>query len=168
MELLGASQNPKTPVNTIYLDASIRRIAGFDADEEARDRKNYPARYHQVGAYLLRSQSSRRRTRQSRKIAIFYSCTKNSSKTNGQPGGTSSGRAFEFDNMEMVSRNVIDMTMIAAKIQNNRVLKVFECVHSDTNAPGKLVKDAYLLPAMLSRTSWLCDSLKKSFWILSA
>jgi DNA-directed RNA polymerase II subunit RPB1 len=46
---------------------------------------------------------------------------------------------LELDDMEMVSRNVVDMTMISAKIQNNKVLKVFECVHSDTNAPGKLV-----------------------------
>jgi DNA-directed RNA polymerase II subunit RPB1 len=53
---------------------------------------------------------------------------------------------LEFDDMEMVARNVIDMTTIAAKIQNNRVLKVFECVHSDTNAPGKLVMRIVFAP----------------------
>jgi DNA-directed RNA polymerase II subunit RPB1 len=45
---------------------------------------------------------------------------------------------LELDYMEMADRNV-DMTIIAAKIQNNKVLKVFDCIHSDTNSPGKLI-----------------------------
>jgi DNA-directed RNA polymerase II subunit RPB1 len=46
---------------------------------------------------------------------------------------------LEFDPMEMAARNIMDMTMIGAKIQNNKVLRVFDCVHSDTNAPDKIV-----------------------------
>jgi len=39
----------------------------------------------------------------------------------------------------MAARSVIDMTLIQTKIENNKVLRVFECVHSDTNTPDKMI-----------------------------
>jgi DNA-directed RNA polymerase II subunit RPB1 len=45
---------------------------------------------------------------------------------------------LELNAFEMAARNVMDMTLIQTKIQNNKVLKVFECIHSDTNS-GKLI-----------------------------
>jgi DNA-directed RNA polymerase II subunit RPB1 len=41
--------------------------------------------------------------------------------------------------MEIAARQVIDMTLIQTKIENNKVLRVFGCVHSDTNSPDKMV-----------------------------
>jgi DNA-directed RNA polymerase II subunit RPB1 len=46
---------------------------------------------------------------------------------------------LELDKMEMAARQVIDMPLIQARIENNKVLRVFGCVHSDTNSPGKII-----------------------------
>ena len=68
------------------------------------------------------------------------------SVTNGQLCTSPWIIRLELDRQEMAARNVIAMTTIAAKIQNNKVLKVFECVHSDTNTPDKLVMRIVFLP----------------------
>jgi len=39
----------------------------------------------------------------------------------------------------MAARQIVDMTLIAAKIENNKVLRVFNCVHTDTNTPDKMM-----------------------------
>jgi DNA-directed RNA polymerase II subunit RPB1 len=138
MELLGASQNPKTPVNTIYLDASI---AGSQDSALMKKREIQKTTLRDITKsvriyYDPNPLSENTAVQEDRDILQSY---QKFSVTNGQLCTSPWVVRLEFDNMEMVSRNVIDMTMIAAKIQNNRVLKVFECVHSDTNAPGKLV-----------------------------
>jgi DNA-directed RNA polymerase II subunit RPB1 len=46
---------------------------------------------------------------------------------------------LELDTQEMMARNVMDMTMIQTKLENNKVLRIVSCVHTDTNAPGKMV-----------------------------
>jgi DNA-directed RNA polymerase II subunit RPB1 len=46
---------------------------------------------------------------------------------------------LELDPMEMAARQIIDMTLIQTKIENNKSLRVFSCVHTDTNTPGKMV-----------------------------
>jgi DNA-directed RNA polymerase II subunit RPB1 len=40
----------------------------------------------------------------------------------------------------MAARNVLDMTEIQMKIQNNRILKVFDCVHSNSNATKLVIR----------------------------
>jgi DNA-directed RNA polymerase II subunit RPB1 len=40
--------------------------------------------------------------------------------------------------MDMRARN-LEMTTIATRIQNNKTLHVFDCIHSDTNSPDKLI-----------------------------
>ena len=138
MELLGASPNPKTPVNTIYLDASI---AGSQDSALAKKREIQKTTLRDITKsvriyYDPNPLSENTAVQEDRDILQSY---QKFSVTNGQLCTSPWVVRLEFDNMEMVARNVIDMTMIAAKIQNNRVLKVFECIHSDTNAPGKLV-----------------------------
>jgi len=39
----------------------------------------------------------------------------------------------------MAARQVVDMPLIQTKIENNKVLRVFACVHTDTNSPDKMV-----------------------------
>jgi len=46
---------------------------------------------------------------------------------------------LELDKDEMVARNIIDMTLIQTKLENNKVLRIFSCAHSDTNSPDKIV-----------------------------
>jgi DNA-directed RNA polymerase II subunit RPB1 len=46
---------------------------------------------------------------------------------------------LELDEVQMMSRGILDMTKIRTKIESNKILKVYECVHSDTNTPDKLV-----------------------------
>jgi DNA-directed RNA polymerase beta' subunit len=46
---------------------------------------------------------------------------------------------LELDMMEMASRRIIDTTLIQTKIENNKVLKIFGCVHTDDGSPGKMV-----------------------------
>jgi DNA-directed RNA polymerase II subunit RPB1 len=138
MELLGASQNPKTPVNTIYLDASI---SGSQDSALMKKREIQKTTLRDITKsvriyYDPNPLSENTYVQEDRDILQSY---QKFSVTNGQLCTSPWIIRLELDDMEMVARNVIDMTMIAAKIQNNRVLKVFECIHSDTNAPGKLV-----------------------------
>jgi DNA-directed RNA polymerase II subunit RPB1 len=46
---------------------------------------------------------------------------------------------LELDSLEMAARQVTDMPLIATKIDNNKSLKIFKCIHSDTNTPGKMI-----------------------------
>ena len=145
MELLGASPNPKTPVNTIYLDASI---AGSQDSALAKKREIQKTTLRDITKsvriyYDPNPLSENTAVQEDRDILQSY---QKFSVTNGQLCTSPWVVRLEFDDMEMVSRNVIDMTTIAAKIQNNRVLKVFECIHSDTNAPGKLVMRILFAP----------------------
>ena len=145
MELLGASPNPKTPVNTIYLDASI---AGSQDSALAKKREIQKTTLRDITKsvriyYDPNPLSDNTAVQEDRDILQSY---QKFSVTNGQLCTSPWVVRLEFDDMEMVARNVIDMTTIAAKIQNNRVLKVFECIHSDTNAPGKLVMRIVFAP----------------------
>jgi len=145
MELLGASPNPKTPVNTIYLDASI---AGSQDSALAKKREIQKTTLRDITKsvriyYDPNPLSENTAVQEDRDILQSY---QKFSVTNGQLCTSPWVVRLEFDDMEMVARNVIDMTTIAAKIQNNRVLKVFECIHSDTNAPGKLVMRILFAP----------------------
>jgi DNA-directed RNA polymerase II subunit RPB1 len=138
MELLAASPNPKTPIDTIYLDASI---AGSQDAAIAKKREIQKTTLRDITKsvriyYDPNPLSENTAVQEDRDILQSY---QKFSVTNGQLCTSPWVVRLEFNDMEMVARNVIDMTMIAAKIQNNRSLKVFECIHSDTNAPGKLV-----------------------------
>jgi DNA-directed RNA polymerase II subunit RPB1 len=46
---------------------------------------------------------------------------------------------LELDRQEMFAREIKDTTNVATKIQNNKVLRVFECIPSDINTPDKVV-----------------------------
>jgi DNA-directed RNA polymerase II subunit RPB1 len=138
MELLNASQNPKTPVSTIYLDASI---AGSQDSAILKKREIQKTMLRDITKsvriyYDPNPLADNTAVQEDRDILQSY---QKFSVTNGQLCTSPWVMRLELDDAEMVARNVVDMTMIAAKIQNNKVLKVFECVHSDTNAPGKLV-----------------------------
>jgi len=45
---------------------------------------------------------------------------------------------LELDPLQMASRNLTDMSIIQARIQNNKALRIFECIHSDSSS-SKLI-----------------------------
>uniref|UniRef100_A0A6C0AJ90 DNA-directed RNA polymerase n=1 Tax=viral metagenome TaxID=1070528 RepID=A0A6C0AJ90_9ZZZZ len=138
MELLGASPNPKTPLNVVYLDASI---AGTLEAVIAKKREIQKTTLRNITKsvriyYDPNPLSTSTAVQEDRDILQSY---QKFSVTNGQLCTSPWVMRLELDTEEIAARQVIDMTIIAAKIQNNRVLKVFECIHTDTNAPDKLV-----------------------------
>jgi DNA-directed RNA polymerase II subunit RPB1 len=138
MELLSASQNPKTPINTIYLDASV---AGSQDAALSKKREIQKTTLRDITKsvriyYDPNPLAENTAVQEDREILRSF---QKFSVTNGQLCTSPWIVRLEFDTMEMAARQVVDMTMIAAKIQNNRVLKVFECIHSDTNSPDKMV-----------------------------
>lgn len=139
-ELLEVTKNPKTPMSVAYMDWSI----ASSTDESMKKRSSLQkttlrditksVRIYYDGDYLLGSTS----VKEDREILASYAKFSVSS--------TQSGCAspwiirLEFDRMLMASHStVIDMPMIATKINNNKILKVFECIPSNTNSPDKLV-----------------------------
>jgi len=139
VELLDASSNPKTPMNIVYLDPSI---AGSYDQALSKMKEIQKTTLRDITKsiriyYDPNPLSDSTYVQEDRDILLSY---QKFSVTNTQLCTSPWIIRLDLDEQEMAARNVIDMTMIAAKIQNNKVLKVIECVHSDTNAaPGKLV-----------------------------
>jgi DNA-directed RNA polymerase II subunit RPB1 len=137
-ELISASHNPKNPMNTIYLDPSIASLQ-VDAISKMKDIQKTTLRdiTKSVRIYYdpnpLSSNSVVQEDRQILQTYEKFSVTQCS--TNLSPWIM----RLELDTMEMAVRRIMDMTLIQAKIENNKVLKVFSCVHTDTNFPGKMV-----------------------------
>jgi DNA-directed RNA polymerase II subunit RPB1 len=46
---------------------------------------------------------------------------------------------LELDSKQMMSRDILDMVKIRTKIEANKILKVYDCIHSDTNTSDKLI-----------------------------
>jgi DNA-directed RNA polymerase II subunit RPB1 len=138
VELLGASHNPKNPANVVYLDSSI-----------ASSQDSALSKMRDVQKTTLRDIT--------KSVRIYYDPNPLSSNTVVQEDreilqsyekfSVSQGTAcvspwimrLELDTMQIAARQVIDMTLIQSKIENNKVLRVFSCIHSDTNSPGKIV-----------------------------
>jgi len=139
-ELLEVTKNPKTPMNIVYLDSSI----ATSTDEAIKKRASLQrttlrditksVRIYYDGDYLLGSTS----IAEDREIIEAYT---KFSVANPQMGCASPWiMRLEFDRMEMAARSsIIDMNLISTKINNNKVLKVFECIPSNINSPDKLV-----------------------------
>lgn len=138
IELLSVSHNPKNPMNVVYLNPSV---ASSDDTTFSMMREIQKTTLRDVA----------------KSVRIYYDPTPSSDDTavredvdilrSYEKFAVTQGdmtcispwiMRLELDHMEMADRNV-DMTTIAAKIQNNKVLKVFDCIHSDTNSPGKLI-----------------------------
>jgi DNA-directed RNA polymerase II subunit RPB1 len=138
MELLAATPNPKNPSNVVFVNSSVStsQDAMFSMMKE-------------IQKTTLRDIT--------RSVRIYYDPNPTSSNTavkedaeilkayelfSVSQGATCSSpwiMRLELDRTEMARRNVMDMTLIQTRIQDNKVLKVFDCIPSDTNAPDKLV-----------------------------
>ncbi len=137
IELLSMSHNPKNPLNFVYLknevatqDMSLSVLKEIQKTT-LRDITKSVRIYYDPNP--LSQNTAVQEDSEILKTYEKYSVT--------QGAGCASPWIIrlELDRMEMASRNMIDMTKIATEIQNNKVLRVFECVHSDTNTPDKLI-----------------------------
>lgn len=138
MELLAATPNPKNPSNVVFMnrDIAISQDAMFSMMKE-------------IQKTTLRDIT--------RSVRIYYDPNPTSDNTaikedaeilkayelfSVSQGSTCSSPwilRLELDRTEMARRNIMDMTTIQARIQDNKVLKVFDCITNDTNSPDKLI-----------------------------
>ena len=158
MELLAATPNPKNPSNVVFVNSQIATSQDAMISMMKRVRKT-----------TLRDIT--------RSVRIYYDPNPTSSNTAVKEdaeilkayelftvahGNSCSSpwimrleldrnemaRRFERDDGDAEHHNAMDMTMIQARIQNNKVLKVFDCIPSDTNTPDKLVLRVVFQPDM--------------------
>jgi DNA-directed RNA polymerase II subunit RPB1 len=138
MELLAATPNPKNPSNVVFARADV-----------ATSQDTMFSMMKEIQKTTLRDIT--------RSVRIYYDPNPTSESTaikedaeilkayelfSVTQGATCSSPwilRLELDRTEMARRNVMDMTSIQARIQDNKVLKVFDCIPNDTNSPDKLV-----------------------------
>lgn len=134
-ELLSVSQNPKNPSNIIYLKGDIT------------EQQNAHSAMKEIQKTTLRDIT--------KSVRIYYDPNPLSSNTLIEEDREilksyekfSVGQAcvspwimrLELDSVQMASRNLLDMVKIRTKIEANKILKIFDCIHSDTNTSDKLI-----------------------------
>jgi DNA-directed RNA polymerase II subunit RPB1 len=133
-ELLSVSRNPKNPSNTIYLKDSSQASAMSSKKDIQKTTLKDITRSVRI-YYDPNPLSSNTSVQEDREILQVY---EKFAITQSQACVSPWIMRLELDQDEMVIRNVNDMTLIQSKIENNKVLKVFDCVHSDINS-NKLV-----------------------------
>jgi len=130
-ELLDVSENPKNPSNVIYLNpelslsqANALNMMKVIQKTTLRDITKSVRIYYDPNP--LSSDTLVQEDREILKDFEKFSLTK----------GCASPwiMRLELDEQKIAERRVIDMTLIQSKIENNKVLKVFECIHSDINS----------------------------------
>jgi len=138
IELLSASHNPKNPMNTIYLDTSIA-VSQVEAISKMKEIQKTTLRDITKSVRIYYDPyplSSNTVVQEDRDILESY---ENFSVTQGNTCVSSWIMRLELDPSQMNARNIMDMTLIQTRIQNNKVLRVFDCIHSDTNSPDKII-----------------------------
>jgi len=138
VELLGASHNPKNPGNTIYLDPSIAssQVATISKMKDIQKTTLRDITKSVRIYYDPNPLSTNSAVQEDREILQTY---EKFSVMQGNACVSPWIMRLELDTMEMAARQIVDMTLIQTKIENNKVLKIFSCVHTDTNTPGKMV-----------------------------
>lgn len=135
VELLSASHSPKNPGNTIYLDPSISNSQD-SAISKMRDVQKTTLRDITKSVRIYYDPTSESVVQEDREILASY---ERFSLDNGDACISPWIMRLELDSLEMAARQVTDMPLIATKIDNNKSLKIFKCIHSDTNTPGKMI-----------------------------
>jgi DNA-directed RNA polymerase II subunit RPB1 len=138
VELLSASHNPKNPMNTIYLESSIAssQVAAISKLKDIQTTTLRDITKSVRIYYDPNPLSTNTAVQEDRDILQTY---EKFSVTQANTCLSPWIMRLELDTMEMAARQIIDMTLIQTKIENNKVLKVFGCVHTDTNSPGKMM-----------------------------
>lgn len=136
-ELLSVSQNPKNPSNVIYLMPNMSDHQGSISSMKEIQKTTLRDITKSVRIYYDPNPlSSNTIVQEDREILLSY---EKFSISHGQNCVSPWIIRLELEPNQMLSRNILDMTKIRTKIESNKVLRVFECVHPDTNTTGKLV-----------------------------
>jgi len=138
IELLSVSRNPKNPGNVVYLNPEIAKSMN-DTIAVKRDLQKTTLRDITISVRMYYDpHPGTVDTAIGDDIDILRSYEK-FSVTQGNSCMSPWILRLELDKHEMAARNVANMTQITSKIQDNKVLRVFDCIHSDTNTPDKMV-----------------------------
>ena len=148
VELLSATHNPKNPANVVYLEPSISgsQDAVISKMKEIQKTTLRDITKSVRIYYDPNPLSSDTVVQEDRDILRSY---EKFSVTQGNLCVSPWILRLELDTNEMAARSVIDMPMIQMKIENNKVLRVFECVHSDTNTPDKMIMRITFAPEVV-------------------
>jgi DNA-directed RNA polymerase II subunit RPB1 len=138
MELLAATPNPKNPSNVVFVKPSVAtsQDAMFSMMKEIQKTTLRDITRSVRIYYDPNPTSSNTAVKEDAEILKAYELF---SITQGSTCSSPWILRLELDRTEMARRNVMDMTLIQTRIQDNKVLKVFDCITSDTNTPDKLV-----------------------------
>ena len=138
IELLSVSRNPKNPGNVVYLTPEVAKSQN-SVSSVKRDIQKTTLRDITISVRIYHDpHPGTVDTAITDDIDILRSYEK-FSVTQGNTCMSKWVMRLELDKMEMAARNVANMTTIASKIQDNKALRVFDCIHSDTNIPGKII-----------------------------
>ena len=138
-ELLSATQNPKNPLNFIYLVPGVR-----DQEEAAlatmREIQNTTLRHLTKSVRIYYDPDPMSSNTVVQEDAEILKAYERFSVAQGASCASPWILRLELDPQEVAgSRGAIDMAKITTAIQNNKALRVFECYPSDINSPDKLV-----------------------------
>jgi DNA-directed RNA polymerase II subunit RPB1 len=136
-ELLSVSQNPKNPSNIIYLKQSMSDHQGAISTMKEIQKTTLRDITKSVRIYYdPNPMSSNTIVQEDREILLSY---EKFSVSQNQACVSPWIIRLELDPGQMLARNILDMTKIRTKIESNKVLRVFDCVHPDINTSDKLV-----------------------------
>lgn len=136
-ELLSVSQNPKNPSNIIYLMSNMSDHQGAISIMKEIQKTTLRDITKSVRIYYdPNPMSSNTLVQEDREILLSY---EKFSLSHGQNCASPWIIRLELDPTQMLLRNILDMTKIRMKIESNKVLRVFDCIHPDTNTSDKLV-----------------------------
>ena len=138
-ELLSASQNPKRPSNTVYLTLDI-----------AAEQDKVTSKMKEIQKTTLRDVT--------KSVKIFYDPNPTEATTFVPEDRTmlqeylmfslqdevSCGSPWimrlELNDVELVARDVLDLTKIQSKLMDNDALKIVECRHSDSSGKNLFLR----------------------------
>lgn len=137
-ELLSATHNPKNPLNFIYLTPNIATSEN-DAHHMMKEIQKTTLRdiTKSIRVYYDPDPLSENTAVQEDR-AILQSYQK-FSVSQGAVCASPWIIRLELDRQEMFAREIKDTTNVATRIQNNKILRVFECIPADINTPDKVV-----------------------------
>jgi len=136
-ELLSVSPNIKNPSNIIYLKGEITEQQNAQSAMKEIQKTTLRDITKSVRIYYDPNPlSSNTLVQEDREILRSY---EKFSVTQGNTCVSPWIMRLELDSQQMISRDILDMVKIRTKIESNKLLKVYDCVHSDTNSSDKLI-----------------------------
>jgi len=136
-ELLSVSHNPKNPSNVIYLTPSLAtsKESAMKCMKELQKTTLRDVTKNVRIYYDPNPMSSDTAVQEDRELLQTY---EKFSVAQGNNCVSPWIMRLELDHYELAFRHLADMTVIQSKIRSNKVLKIFDCIHTDTNS-DKLV-----------------------------